>query len=64
MSPPEFATTVRRGSLDAATQRECRDLESSILELEQAERLTPAASTLAIQTRLLLLRKRYKVRAC
>ena len=64
MSASEFATTVRRNRLDVASQRECRQLESSIIALEQAEKHNQAAVMKSIQQELFLLRKRYKALVC
>lgn len=64
MSPSQFAVATRRQRLDAATQRECSQLEPTILELEQAERRAHAAMAGPIQQDLFILRKRYKKLEC
>jgi len=64
MSTSEFSTTVRRNRLDAAAQHECRQLQSAIVESEQAEQRTRAAAIQSIQQELFLLRKRYKTLGC
>jgi hypothetical protein len=64
MSASEFATTVRRNRLSGAAKSECRQLESSIIALEQTEQHTPAAMIAAPQQELYLLRKRYKALGC
>lgn len=64
MSPSQFATASRRYHLDAASQSECRQLESTILISEQAERSAGAGMLEAIRQDLFSLRKRYKKLGC
>ncbi|WP_143084514.1 hypothetical protein [Massilia yuzhufengensis] len=63
MNAAQFATAVRRHPLDAATQRECHQLEPAILKLEQAER-HPSAVIGPIQKDLFVLRKQYQKLGC
>ena len=64
MNAAQYATAGRRGRLAPAAQRECRQLEPGILELEQAEARADTATIKAIQQELFVLRKRYKTLAC
>lgn len=64
MSASQFATATRRQSLDAATQRECRQLEPLILALEQAEGRSRPTSAGPIQQDLFILRKQFKKLGC
>ena len=63
MSAAEFATATRRNQLGAAAQRECRQLDTSILSSERAELRTRQAEP-AMQQDLFVLRKRYKTLGC
>ncbi len=64
MSPSQFATASRRHSLSGEAQRECRALESAILESEQAERRARAAMMESVQQDLFILRKRFRKLGC
>ncbi len=54
----------RRQRLNADAQRDCRVLESAILESEQAERRARAAMMESIQQDLFILRQRYRRMGC
>jgi hypothetical protein len=58
------AATPRRQRLNAEAQRDCRVLESAILESEQAERRGRAAMMESVQQDLFILRKRYRKLGC
>lgn len=64
MNASQYNAEVRRNSLDLSAQRECRQLEPAILQLEQSEGRADAATLKPIQQDLLTLRKRYKTLAC
>lgn len=64
MTPSQFATASRRHRLSGEAQRECRALESAILESEQAERRARAAMMESIQQDLFILRKRFRRLGC
>jgi len=64
MSASQLATQTRRNQLAPGAQRECRQLEPAILELEQAETRADATAMKAVQHDLFTLRKRYKTLAC
>lgn len=64
MNASEFARAGRRSSLTPAVQRECSQLEPTILALEQAENGADAAAIKPIRQDLFTLRKRYKKLAC
>lgn len=64
MTSSEFATATRRQRLSADAQRECRVLESAILESEQVERRARAAMMESIQQDLFILRQRYRKQGC
>ncbi|MCD2515798.1 hypothetical protein LQ564_05655 [Massilia sp. G4R7] len=64
MTASEFATASRRQRLNAEAQRDCRILESAILESEQAEQRMRAAMIESVQQDLLILRKRYRRLGC
>ena len=62
---PGFDTAAgRRQRLRLDAQRDCRVLESAILESEQAERRMRAAMIESIQQDLLILRKRFRKLGC
>lgn len=64
MTPAQFATASRRQKLGTAAQRECRVLETAILESEQSERRARAEMMEAVQQDLFILRKRYHQVGC
>jgi hypothetical protein len=64
MNAAQFSSAARRHGLDAAAQRECSQLEPTILKLEQAERHASAAMIGRIQQDLFVLRKQYQKLGC
>ncbi|WP_288380816.1 hypothetical protein [uncultured Massilia sp.] len=65
LETPAFdAAAGRRQRLNAEAQRDCRILESAILESEQAEQRMRAAMIESVQQDLLILRKRYRRLGC
>ena len=61
---PRLDAAGRRRRLEPGTQRECRVLQSAILESEQAERRARAAMMESIQQDLFILRKRFRRMGC
>ena len=62
---PGFDTAAsRRQRLSPDAQRDCRVLESAIVESEHAERRMRAAMIESIQQDLLILRKRFRKMGC
>lgn len=61
---PRFDAAAGRRRPDSATLRDCRVLESAIMESEQAERRARAAMMEAIQQDLTILRKRFRRLGC
>ena len=64
LTPSQFATASRRHHMDAASQSECRQLETAILASEHAERSAGAGTMGSIRQDLFSLRKRYKKLGC
>lgn len=64
MSPSQFATASRRHHLDPASQRECRQLEATIIAFEREERSARAGVTESLRQDLFSFRKRYKKLGC
>ena len=64
MTAAQYATYGRRINLDPAVRRECGQLESAILGLEQAEKRADAVAIKPLQQDLFTLRKRYKTLIC